>query len=47
MELQRPSGVFVLTTRNISCPPKWGFQIGSSLEQDRNVINFEQGHEET
>jgi hypothetical protein len=41
MELQRPWGDFVLTARNISCPPKCGFQIGSSLEQDRNVIPLE------
>jgi hypothetical protein len=38
MELKRAWGVFILTTRNSSSPPHCGFHIGSSLEQDRNVM---------
>jgi hypothetical protein len=34
MALQRAYDVSVVTTRNTSCPPKCGFQIGSSMEQD-------------
>jgi hypothetical protein len=41
MALKRARGVFVLTTRNISCTPKCGVPIGSCLEQDRNVIPVE------
>jgi hypothetical protein len=41
MKLQQALDVFVLTTRNTSCAPKWGFQVGSCMEQDRNVILVE------
>jgi hypothetical protein len=41
MALQRACGVFVLTTRRNSCPAKCWFQIGSCMEQDRNVIPVE------
>jgi hypothetical protein len=38
MELQWAWGFIVLTMRNSSCLLHCGFQIGSSLEQDRNVM---------
>jgi hypothetical protein len=41
MVLQRAWGVFVVTTRKTSCLPKCRLQIGSSMEQDRNVILVE------
>jgi hypothetical protein len=37
--LQRTSGVFVLTSRNTSYPPKCSFQIGRCMEQERNVTS--------
>jgi hypothetical protein len=39
--LQRAWGVFVLTCGNISYPPKCIFQIGSCMQQERNVISVE------
>jgi hypothetical protein len=39
--LQRAWGVSVLTTWNPSYPPKFSFQIGSCMEQERNVISVE------
>jgi hypothetical protein len=41
MALQRAGDVFVLTTRNSSSLPKCRSQIGSYMEQDRNVIPVE------
>jgi hypothetical protein len=41
VELQRAWGVFIVTMRNSSSPPLFGFQIGSSLEQDRNVMTVQ------
>jgi hypothetical protein len=32
---------FALTSRNTSSPPKCSFQIGSCMEQERDVISVE------
>jgi hypothetical protein len=39
--LQKSWGVFVLTSRNSSCPTKCSLQIGSCMEQEMNVISVE------
>jgi hypothetical protein len=39
--LQRAWGVFVLTSRITSCPPKCIIQISGCMEQERNVISVE------
>jgi hypothetical protein len=39
--LQRAWGVFVLTSRNTSYPPKCSFQIGSCRKQEKNVVSVE------
>jgi hypothetical protein len=41
MAVQKVWSVLLLTTRNNSCPPQCGFQMGSCMEQDRNVIPLE------
>jgi hypothetical protein len=41
MALQKTWGVFVLTSRNTSYPPKCSFHIGRCMDQERNVISVD------
>ena len=43
---RRAWGVFVLTSGSTSYPPKYSFQIGSCMEEERNVISVESWKDE-